>query len=60
MHNSQELFRILCLDNRSLQNGITPFDLAKFTGHSMQTMYKYYHDLNITAGLKIIEASEKR
>ena len=49
-----------CFINRSLQNGITPFDLSKFTGHSIQTMYKYYHDLNIQAGIKIIEASEKR
>lgn len=49
-----------CFINRALQNGITPFDLAKFTGHSVQTMFKYYHDLNVKAGLKIIEATEKR
>ena len=49
-----------CFINRALQNGITPFDLAKFTGHSVQTMFKYYHDLNIRAGLNIINATEKR
>lgn len=49
-----------CFINRALQNGIQPFDLAKFTGHSMQTMFKYYHDLNKIAGLKIIEATENR
>lgn len=49
-----------CFINRALQNGIAPFDLAKFTGHSVQTMFKYYHDLNVKAGLKIIEATEKR
>ena len=26
----------------------------------MQTMFKYYHDLNKIAGLKIIEATENR
>ena len=49
-----------CFINRALQNGITPFDLAKYTGHSIQTMFNYYHNLNIRAGLKIINATERR
>lgn len=49
-----------CFINRSLSNGIQPFDLAKFTGHSVQTMYKYYHELNDDSGIKIINASENR
>lgn len=49
-----------CFINRSLANGIQPFDLAKFTGHSVQTMYKYYHELNDDSGIKIINASENR
>lgn len=49
-----------CFINRALQNGITPFDLAKYTGHSIQTMFNYYHNLNVRAGLKIINATEKR
>lgn len=49
-----------CFINRALQNNIAPFDLAKFTGHSIQTMFKYYHALNAKTGLKIIEATEMR
>lgn len=49
-----------CFINRSLANGIQPFDLSKFTGHSVQTMYKYYHELNDDSGIKIINASENR
>lgn len=45
--------------NRALQEGITPFDLAKITGHSVQTMFKYYHSLDNTTLIKVAEATEK-
>lgn len=46
--------------NHTLRQGITPFDLAKVTGHSMQTMFKYYHDLDEEMLFKIANASETR
>lgn len=46
--------------NHTLRQGITPFDLAKVTGHSMQTMFKYYHDLDEEMLSKIANASETR
>lgn len=46
--------------NHTLRQGITPFDLAKVTGHSMQTMFKYYHDLDEELLSKIANASESR
>lgn len=46
--------------NHTLQNGITPFDLAKITGHSMQTMFNYYHNLDDELLQKIANASESR
>ena len=46
--------------NNTLQNGATPFDLAKITGHSIQTMHKYYHDLDEDLLLKIAQQSEKK
>ena len=49
-----------CFINRTLANGVEPFDLAKFTGHSIQTMFKYYHSLGNKTALKIINASENR
>lgn len=49
-----------CFINRALKNGIKPTDLAKFTGHSLQTMFKYYHELNDKTGLEIINATSKR
>ena len=49
-----------CFINRALTNGIAPFDLAKFTGHSVQTMFEYYHKLNEKTGLNIINATEIR
>ena len=49
-----------CFINRALKNGIAPMDLAKFTGHSIQTMFKYYHELDDKRGLDIINATTKR
>lgn len=49
-----------CFINRALRNGIEPIDLAKFTGHSLQTMFKYYHELDDSKGLAIINATSKR
>lgn len=46
--------------NHTLQQGIAPFDLAKITGHSMQTMFKYYHDLDEELLQNIANASESR
>lgn len=46
--------------NHTLQQGIAPFDLAKITGHSMQTMFKYYHDLDEELLQSIANASESR
>lgn len=46
--------------NHTLRQGITPFDLAKVTGHSIQTMFKYYHDLDEEMLSKIANASETR
>ena len=46
--------------NHTLKNGITPFNLAKITGHSMQTMFKYYHDLDEDLLQSIANASESR
>ena len=46
--------------NNTLQNGATPFDLSKITGHSIQTMHKYYHDLDDDLLLKIALQSEKK
>ena len=46
--------------NHTLRQGITPFDLAKVTGHTMQTMFKYYHDLDEELLSKIANASETR
>lgn len=46
--------------NHCLKNGITPFDLAKITGHSMQTMFKYYHDLDEDLLQSVASASESR
>ena len=46
--------------NHTLKNGIAPFDLAKITGHSMQTMFKYYHDLDEEQLRTIADASESR
>jgi len=47
-----------CFINRAIQKGIPAFDLAKFMGHSMQTMFNYYHDLSHQGGLNIINATE--
>ena len=46
--------------NHTLRQGITPFDLAKVTGHTMQTMFKYYHNLDEELLSKIANASETR
>ena len=55
LHSLRKLFI-----NHTLRQGITPFDLAKVTGHSMQTMFKYYHDLDEELLAKIADASENR
>lgn len=44
--------------NNALKNGITPFDLAKVTGHSVQTMFKYYHDIDDDLLKSIADATE--
>ena len=46
--------------NHTLKNGVQPFDLAKVTGHTIQTMYKYYHDLDDELLQKVANASESR
>lgn len=46
--------------NHTLKNGVQPFDLAKITGHSIQTMYKYYHDLDDDLLQRVANASESR
>lgn len=48
-----------CFINRAIQHDIPIFDLAKFTGHSMQTMFNYYHELSHKAGLNIVNATEE-
>lgn len=55
LHSLRKLFI-----NHTLRQGITPFDLAKVTGHSVQTMFKYYHDLDEELLTKIANASENR
>jgi integrase len=55
LHSLRKLFI-----NHTLRQGITPFDLAKVTGHSMQTMFRYYHDLDDELLAKIADASENR
>ena len=55
MHSLRKLFI-----NHTLRQGITPFDLAKVTGHSVQTMFKYYHDLDDELLTQIANASENR
>lgn len=55
LHSLRKLFI-----NHTLRQGITPFDLAKVTGHSVQTMFKYYHDLDEELLTKIANASETR
>lgn len=46
--------------NNTLKNGVQPFDLAKITGHSMQTMFKYYHNVDYSILKLIADASEKK
>ena len=55
LHSLRKLFI-----NHTLRQGITPFDLAKVTGHSVQTMFKYYHDLDDELLTQIANASENR
>jgi integrase len=49
-----------CFINRALGNGIQPIDLAKYTGHSLQTMFNYYHELDKSKSIAIIAATSKR
>lgn len=46
--------------NHTLRNGIAAFDLAKVTGHSLQTMFNYYRDLDDEMLKTIADASESR
>ena len=55
LHSLRKLFI-----NHTLKQGITPFDLAKVTGHSIETMFKYYHALDDEMLTKIANASETR
>ncbi len=46
--------------NHTLKAGVTPQDLAKTTGHSPQTMLKYYHEIDEDILRQIADTSESR